>query len=111
MKVQILTTLLAVVATNGHGAHHHKRQATRTTSVTGTSTAPPGNVAPAPNGAATGILALTTGGPPSPTLPLTTTYRAGATPPIAGAPVLPSPCTCFGFMRRMISEVLIRLYY
>ncbi|KAI6117469.1 carbohydrate esterase family 4 protein [Pisolithus croceorrhizus] len=34
---------------------------------------------------------ITSGMPSQPTLPLTATYPAGATPPISGAPVLPTP--------------------
>lgn len=40
---------------------------------------------------------ITSGMPTPSTLPVTTTYSHGATPPISGAPTLPTPCTFASF--------------
>ncbi len=66
---------------------------TSTASTTSTST---GVAASTPLGTAVTIpplSAISSGNWPAPTLPLTTTFPAGASPPIAGAPPLPT-CKC-----------------
>lgn len=121
MKLQALTALFLLNAANAHNIKHrnlqvvHKRQATTssgTTSVgpsstgpssgTGTATAghptstpPAGHPISIPSPAVSGVPPLesiTFGMPSQATLPVTATYAAGATPPVSGAPALPTTC-------------------
>jgi peptidoglycan/xylan/chitin deacetylase (PgdA/CDA1 family) len=77
----------------------HKRQATGTTTLktpTGTPTqAPPGTggvtAVPAPGTSIPALENVTFGMPTGLTLPITATFSPGASPPVSGAPALPTP--------------------
>ncbi|KAF5383618.1 hypothetical protein D9615_003551 [Tricholomella constricta] len=90
-----LIALLGASNVNGTPRHVeivHKRQATGT----GTTSAPTGTggvtIVPAQTGTGVPPLeSLTFGMPSKATLPVSATYAAGASPPVSGAPALPTP--------------------
>ncbi|KAG5647489.1 hypothetical protein DXG03_009425 [Asterophora parasitica] len=97
MRSQTFAALVALLGASNVHAHNprhveiiHKRQATSTTAHP-----PAGGVTIIPN-APTGtgvppLESLTFGMPSKATIPVTATFAAGATPPVSGAPGLPTP--------------------
>jgi hypothetical protein len=89
--VVALFTLIATARSHHIRDVHHKRQADAAAT-----SAPP---AAGTGAAVAGVPPLTAIGasmPPGPTLAPTTTWAAGATPPVSGAPPIPTPCAYFG---------------
>ncbi|KAJ8454538.1 hypothetical protein ONZ45_g19266 [Pleurotus djamor] len=87
MKLQAFTAFVTfAAATNAHNiqARHnnvvHKRQ---TTTLPGAAPTPAPGIPP--------LESISSGMPTGTTLPVSGTFTAGATPPVSGAPVLPTP--------------------
>ena len=92
-----LFSLPALVVAHDLNFHHarHAQHAKRASSGSATPTATPAPQV-TPTGAGTDIPPLSSilsGAAPEATFPLTASFAAGATPPISGAPPLPTECT------------------
>jgi hypothetical protein len=92
LPVVALFTLIASARSHHIRNVHYKRQTDAAAPSPAADLAPPAAGTGAAVAGVPPLTAINLSMPPGPTLAPTTTYAAGAIPPVSGAPPLPTPC-------------------